>query len=701
MSRAIYLTAMGPASGKSLVALGLVELVSQRVSRVGFFRPIVQSLPDNDLELVRARYRLPDERIGYAFIAEHLRSLLSASRDEADAGMAQAVAVYKQLEEACDVVVIEGTDFTGPSAHLEFGFNARVARHLGAPVVAVVNGHDRSVDDILEAVRVSEESLVGQGDSLIGLIVNRVPPKAHGELASRLAGEPVTTVPVWALPEDDALRYPTLAELGDALAAELTAGDPDDLSREVRHVKVAAMSVPNLLDHLEEGTVLITPGDRPDVIVAAALTRHSAAVPSIAGVVLSGGLQPDGRVIDLIAGFSAGGKPLPMFAVDTDTFDTATTAAEVEGPITAGNERKIAAALGLFEAHVDTDLLGERIRLVRSTVVTPVMFQHELIERAKRAGARIVLPEGIEDRVLEAADRLVRRKVCDLTLLGPEAAVRQRISELGLELGDVPVVDPTSSPWFDEFAERYRELRAHRGITLDQARDSMGDVSYFGTMMVHEGIVDGMVSGAAHTTAHTIRPALEIIRTLPDTSIVSSVFLMLLADRVLVYGDCAINPDPNATQLADIAISSADTAVLFGIEPRIAMLSYSTGESGAGADVDKVREATERVRALRPDLMVEGPIQYDAAVDVGVARTKMPDSAVAGQATVFIFPDLNTGNNTYKAVQRSADAVAVGPVLQGLNRPVNDLSRGATVVDIVNTVAITAIQAWPAWPRTP
>ncbi len=329
------------------------------------------------------------------------------------------------------------------------------------------------------------------------------------------------------------------------------------------------------------------------------------------------------------------------------------------------------------------------------------MFQHELIERAKRAGARIVLPEGIEDRVLEAADRLVRRKVCDLTLLGPEAAVRQRISELGLELGDVPVVDPTSSPWFDEFAERYRELRAHRGITLDQARDSMGDVSYFGTMMVHEGIVDGMVSGAAHTTAHTIRPALEIIRTLPDTSIVSSVFLMLLADRVLVYGDCAINPDPNATQLADIAISSADTAVLFGIEPRIAMLSYSTGESGAGADVDKVREATERVRALRPDLMVEGPIQYDAAVDVGVARTKMPDSAVAGQATVFIFPDLNTGNNTYKAVQRSADAVAVGPVLQGLNRPVNDLSRGATVVDIVNTVAITAIQAWPAWPRTP
>jgi phosphate acetyltransferase len=607
--------------------------------------------------------------------------------------MAQAVDVYKQLEASCDLVVIEGTDFTGPSSHLEFGFNARIARHLGAPVVAVVNGHDRTVDDIVEAVRVSEQSFVGRGDSVLALIVNRVPPALLGAVAGLLAERPSGTAPAWALPEDDVLRFPTLAELGDALGADVVAGAADDLTREVRHVKVAAMSVPNLLDHVEDGAVFITPGDRPDVIVTAALTRHSGAVPSVAGVVISGGLRPDDRVAELIAGFAGDAKPLPMLAVTADTFDTATAAAEVEGPITAGNERKIEAALGLFEAHVDTVELERRIQLVRSTVVTPVMFQHELIERAKQAVARIVLPEGTDDRVLEAADRLTRRKVCELTLLGPEPPVRRRISELGLDLADVPVVDPAASPWLDGFVDRYHELRAHRGITLDQARDAMGDVSYFGTMMVHEGLVDGMVSGAAHTTAHTIRPALEFIRTRPDVSIVSSVFLMLLADRVLVYGDCAINPDPDASQLADIAISSADTAVLFGIEPRVAMLSYSTGASGSGADVDKVRAATERVRALRPDLMVEGPIQYDAAVDVGVARTKLPGSAVAGQATVFVFPDLNTGNNTYKAVQRSAGAVAVGPVLQGLNRPVNDLSRGATVTDIVNTVAITAIQA--------
>ena len=421
------------------------------------------------------------------------------------------------------------------------------------------------------------------------------------------------------------------------------------------------------------------------------MTRHSAGVPSVAGVVLSGGLRPDDRVAGLIAGFAAGGKPLPMFAVDDDTFDTARTAAEVEGPITAGNERKIAVALGLFEANVDLAVLEERINLVRSTVVTPVMFQHELIERAKRAGARIVLPEGTDDRVLEAADRLFRRKVCELTLLGSEAVVRQRLRARPRARGRTG-----RRPDVVAVVRRVRralpKLRAHRGITLDQARDRMGDVSYFGTMMVHRGHRrrDG-VGRRAHDGAHDPtgagdhpHPARHVdrLQRVPDAARRPCASLRRLRDQ----------PRSRATQLADIAISSADTAVLFGIEPRIAMLSYSTGESGSGADVDKVREATERVRALRPELMVEGPIQYDAAVDVGVARTKIPDSAVAGQATVFIFPDLNTGDNTDKAVQRSADAVAVGPVLQGLNRPVNDLSRGATVADIVNTVAITAIQ---------
>jgi len=676
---------MGPASGKSLVALGLVELLSRRVGKVGFYRPVVQSLPDNDLELIRSRYDLPDERCGYAFTADERREVGNATR----AGMERIVERFKQIEAESDFVVVEGTDFTGASSPIELEVNLRVSEHLGAPIVVVVNGHDRIVDEIVDRIKVGRDSF--GDDAITAMVVNRVADHCLDPLRDRLA-DVDGDHPVWAVPELPVLRQPSLSQLQGALGAHLVAGHPDDLSRPVGHVKVAAMSVPNMLDHIEDDTVFIAPGDRPDVVIAAALTRSSAAYPNVSGVLLSGGLEPDSRVSALIDGMS-GGVPIPLLAVDTDSFDTAIAAHEVEGAITPGDRRKVDVALAHLEAHVDLAGLGDRIAVGRSEVVTPIMFEYDLIERAKAAEAHIVLPEGTDDRVLRAAERICRRRVCRLTLLGPTDAVRTRIAELGLALDDVPIIDPLDSELTDRFATRYHELRRHKGITLDRARDIITDVSFFGTMMVHAGLADGMVSGAAHTTAHTIRPALEFVKTKPGTSIVSSVFLMLLADRVLVYGDCAVNPDPNAEQLADIATSSAETAAMFGIEPRVAMLSYSTGESGTGADVDKVRAATERVRELRPDLKVEGPIQYDAAVDLDVARSKLPGSDVAGQATVFIFPDLNTGNNTYKAVQRSADAVAVGPVLQGLNKPVNDLSRGALVADIVNTIAITAIQA--------
>jgi phosphate acetyltransferase len=367
----------------------------------------------------------------------------------------------------------------------------------------------------------------------------------------------------------------------------------------------------------------------------------------------------------------------------------------MEGKLGAATPRKAETALGLFENHVDTAELLQRLSVVRSERVTPMMFEHELLERARSDRRRIVLPEGAEERILRAAEVLLRRNVCDLVLLGDQDLVRKRAAELGINL-DVPaceVIDPQTSPLREGFAGLYAKLRAHKGVSYELAHDVVADVSYFGTLMVQQGLADGMVSGAVHSTAATIRPAFEIIKTSPGAAIVSSVFFMCLADKVLVYGDCAVNPDPDAEQLADIAIQSAATAAQFGVEPRLAMLSYSTGTSGSGVDVDKVRKATELVHERRPDLLAEGPIQYDAAVDAGVAATKLPDSQVAGQATVLIFPDLNTGNNTYKAVQRSANAVAVGPVLQGLRKPVNDLSRGALVSDIVNTVAITAIQA--------
>ncbi|MHB1170913.1 MAG: phosphate acetyltransferase, partial [Lacisediminihabitans sp.] len=412
--------------------------------------------------------------------------------------------------------------------------------------------------------------------------------------------------------------------------------------------------------------------------------------PTLAGIILNGGFETPPQIELLIGGLDAS---LPIIRTGLGSYDTTLRITQTRGRMAADSQRKYDTALALFEQYVDSAALMGLLDVSRSAVVTPLMFEYDLLDRARSNPRHIVLPEGTDDRILRAASTLLRRSVARLTILGEEGEVRQRAAELGLDIAAADILSPFDPELRERFATEYARLRAHKGVTLEQARDTVTDVSYFGTMMVHLGLADGMVSGAAHTTAHTIRPGFEIIKTNPGVSIVSSVFFMCLEDRVLVYGDCAINPDPNAEQLADIAISSAATAAQFGIEQRVAMLSYSTGESGTGVEVDKVRAATQLVRERQPDLLVEGPIQYDAAIDASVAKSKMPDSVVAGRATVFIFPDLNTGNNTYKAVQRSAGAVAIGPVLQGLRKPINDLSRGALVQDIVNTVAITAIQA--------
>jgi len=693
MVRSIYVTAVEPGSGKSAIVLGLVELLARRVGRVGFFRPVVASgsAPDIDIELIRGRYSLEQTyESSFAATADELAA--AGTRERYDALLERVLEGYDELERSADVVVVEGSDFTEGAQALEFAFNVDAANHLGSPVLLVVGGRGRSPEQVVAAVRAAQASLVERGCTLLATICNRADPAAADELRRLLARE--ATQPISVLPEVALLAAPTVTQVAAALSARLL--QPLDgessaaLEREIGNVVVGAAGLPHFLDHVAEGDLIITYGDRADLIVGSLAARSSGAHANVAGLVLTGGAI-DEPVMRLIDGFRGAG--VPILSVDIDTYAAAQAVSAVRGAITPGSERKIATALGLFEEHVDIAALEERIELTRSTRVTPLMFTHELMERAATDRRHIVLPEGEEDRVLIAADQLLRRGVVDLTALGDPEVVRDRAASLGLELADLRIVDPRASEWRDDFAATYAELRKHKGVALPLARDLMEDVSYFGTMMVYKGMADGMVSGAAHTTAHTIRPAFEFIRTTPGVGIVSSVFLMLLADRVLVYGDCAVVPNPDAEQLADIAISSAATAAQFGIEPRIAMLSYSTGDSGSGAEVDKVRAATAIARERRPDLPIEGPIQYDAAIDPVVARAKLPDSAVAGRATVFVFPDLNTGNNTYKAVQRSAGAVAIGPVLQGLRKPVNDLSRGALVPDIVNTVAITAVQA--------
>ena len=692
MPNNLYIASTEPQSSKSLVALGLMELLSRRTEKLGFFRPIIRAGdgPDNDIELIRRRYALSQSYESmYAVSHEEARRLASDGR--LDELLHKILVKYKSLEREADFVLCEGTDFTGVAAAFEFDFNAQVANHLGCRVLVVASGRGKNADEAVGFVYAAREAFLDEGCEIAATVVNRVNPSIADEVRNRLHSNWHHDDPVFILPEVDILCRPTVAEIAHCLGAEQLHGDDQLMTREVCQCKVAAMHLPHFLDHITEGTLVIVPGDRADILLGSLATVFSDSYPTVAGVVLTGGLDPAPQIRRLLDGL--GHTAFPILRVETDTYDTATSVASVNALISPGSDRKIASALGVFEAHVDLPQLAERIAVAQSERITPLMFEYELIERAKTQRQHIVFPEGEDERILRASDILLRRGVVDITLLGDEARIREQAASLGLELQLAQVVDPIQSAWQEDFSETYFQLRQHKGITLDVARDVMRDVSYFGTMMVYKGIVDGMVSGAAHTTAHTIRPAFEFIRTKPGCSIVSSVFFMCLEDRVLVYGDCAINPDPTAQQLADIAVSSAETAAVFGVHPRVAMLSYSTGQSGKGEDVEKVRQATQRARQLRPDLMIDGPIQYDAAVDASVAAKKMPGSQVAGRATVFIFPDLNTGNNTYKAVQRSAGAVAVGPVLQGLKKPVNDLSRGCTVPDIVNTVAITAVQA--------
>ncbi|MFI7158933.1 phosphate acetyltransferase [Micromonospora chalcea] len=682
VARSVYLTGVGSGGGKSTVALGLAELLSRQVERIGAFRPLVTSDgTDPILALLTERYRmdLPVDELYGATYAEASALVADGRREEL---ISRIVTRYREVERRCPAIVVVGSDFaygdgTGPR---ELAFNARLATEFSSVVVPVVDGFGQTPETIAAALRGAYHDLVDLGATVIAALANRVPePMTLPELP----------VPAYAIPEVPTVSAPTVAEVAAALRGTVLTGDETALDRDVLDYVVGAAHVPTLLDHLTDGALVITPGDRADLLVAAG-AAHVAGQVSLAGLVLTLGEQPDPRAMRLVERMNTG---LPVLSVPSDSYDTVSASSRIEGRPSTANPRKVEAALGAFERCVDTDDLARRLRVSRSARVTPLMFENDLIDRARAQRRRLVLPEGADERILRATEVLLRRSVAEITLLGRPDEIARRTRELGVDLGDAQVVDPATSPWRDEFAQAYAQLRAHRGVTVELAHDIVAQPNYFGTMMVQTGHADGMVSGATHTTAATIRPAFEIIRTVPGVSVASSVFFMLLADRVLVYGDCAVNPDPDADQLADIAISSADTAARFGIEPRVAMLSYSTGSSGAGADVEKVAAATKLVRERRPDLLVEGPIQYDAAIDPQVAATKLPDSPVAGRATVFIFPDLNTGNNTYKAVQRSAGAVAVGPVMQGLRRPVNDLSRGATVPDIVNTVAITAIQA--------
>ncbi|MFF8454578.1 phosphate acetyltransferase [Streptomyces albidoflavus] len=686
MARSVYVTGTDRGDGRQVFELGLMELLTRRVDRVGVFRPLVHDGPDRLFEVLRGRYRLSQDPATAHGIGYRRAAGIQAEQGT-DALVSQLVDRYLAVARDYEVVLVLGTDYADTQLPDELALNARLANEFGASVLPVVGGRSQSAESVRAEARNAYRAYHALGCDVLALGVNRVAAEDRDVVAQRLGAR--LPVPCYVLPDDPALSAPTVRQISRALDGTVLLGDDAGLARDVLDFVFGGATLPTFLHALTPGCLVVAPGDRADLVVGA-LAAHSSGTPPIAGVLLTLGERPDPEVLRLAAKVAPG---TPVVSVPGNSFPTATRLFTLEGRLDAATPRKAETALGLFEDWVDTAELLDRISVGSTDRVTPMMFEHKLLERARADRRRVVLPEGLEERVLRAADVLLRRSVCDLTLLGPIDAICKKAADLGVDLGAAELIDPQESELRKRFAERYAQLRAHKGVSVELAYDVVADVNYFGTLMVEEGLADGMVSGSAHSTAATIRPAFEIIRTRPDATLVSSVFFMCLADRVLVYGDCAVNPDPNAVELADIAVQSALTGARFGVDPKIAMLSYSTGSSGSGADVEKVREATALARERRPDLLIEGPIQYDAAVEPTVAAAKLPGSEVAGQATVLIFPDLNTGNNTYKAVQRSAGAVAVGPVLQGLRKPVNDLSRGALVQDIVTTVAITAVQA--------
>lgn len=692
MNRSVYVITPTAQSGKLLISLGLMQMLQRITTKVAYFKPLIDSREpkDNHIDTVLTHFKINmNYEDAYAFTRSELSEM--ENKGKLNEVYETIINKYKKLEEQFDFVLVEGSDFKEEGSVFEADFNASVAQSLAMPVLLVTRDSFATVANLVHNVIAEVHSFLAKDLNIIGLFVSRC-TKNVLEVKSKIDKHLGNEIVVSVIPNEEELTKPSMQEIADHLKAHILFG-ADKLENVAKNSIIGGMQLGNYLPRMQHDCVCVIPGDRGDLVVGTMLANISPKYPNVAGIVLSGGFLPERSIVNLMDGSQ---KPLPILAVPTGTFETANKVANIETRIYPANQYKIKLCLDLFEGAVDAEALSQKINSVKTESITPRMFQYNMLVTAKKLQRHIVLPEGTDERILTAASNLAKDKIVYLTVLGNADAIKSKVAQLGLHWDDerINIVDPESSEKYDEYSNTLYELRQAKGLELAAAKDLMLDVSYYGTMMVYKGEADGMVSGAVNTTAHTIKPALQFVKTRPGFNTVSSIFFMLLNDRVLVYGDCAIVPNPTAEQLAEIAISSADSAKAFGITtPKVAMLSYSSGASGSGAEVEKVRAATAIVKEKRPQLLVEGPIQYDAAVDPIVGKSKMPDSPVAGQANVLIFPDLNTGNNTYKAVQRETGALAVGPMLQGLNKPINDLSRGATIDDIYNTVVITAIQS--------
>lgn len=694
MSKAIYITTNEPHSGKSAITLGMMSMLIGKATKVGYFRPIIEDTEDekidSHIQTVIDYFKL-DIPYENAYAITKSKLIKEKNNGNIDSVIDLIIEKYKVLEDQFDYVLVEGTSFSGEGTAIELDINVLIAKNLGIPVTIVGSGENKSIEELIDTLNLTYSTFRDKDVEVLAIIANKVNTDDKDLINIKLKNTFPDSILKFEIPVVKGLDSPTFKEIIEELDGKLLFGEKN-INNQVDSFSVGAMQLRNYLQHITEKGLVITPGDRADIILGALQANLSINYPSISGIVLTGGIIPEDTIMKLIEGLS---DIVPIASVEDGTYLIANRIGAIKSKIYADNIKKIETSIQAFQKYVNLDELSEKLVTFEVDGITPRMFQYNLLKQARKERKHIVLPEGNDDRVLIAISRLQEMDVVDLTVIGSRKEIEKRAAELkiNIDYSKLNIVLPNESADYENYSETYYELRKEKNVTLAMAQDLMEDVSYYGTMMVYKGHADGMVSGAAHTTQHTILPALQFVKTRPECKIVSSIFFMCLENRVSIFGDCAINPNPTAEQLAEIAISSADSSIAFGIEPKIAMLSYSSGTSGKGDDVDKVRNATEIVRQKRPDLKIEGPIQYDAAVDMTVGKSKLPNSEVAGQASVLIFPDLNTGNNTYKAVQRETGALAIGPMLQGLNKPVNDLSRGCTIDDIINTVIITAIQA--------
>lgn len=688
-TKSLFISAREINAGTLLTSMGIMEILKRNLHRVAFFRPIIfkKDIRDGDIDFILQKFNLDMAyEDAFGFDVEYVESMIAVNKEKELIN--QLLEKFKKLESAYDFVLCEGIRLSFLNANISHDINMSLAKHFGASYINIINAKEQSAQEVYESILIENEHLKQHGGKHFATFVNRLSTEKKESLEQKLQEYEYTT---YLMEELEELSLVSIGDVVETLGARKILLKEEDLTRNIRHIKVAALTLDNFLNHIQEDDLVIVPADRSEIILGLLGALYSKNFPNISCIVFPFDMDAHPNIKKLVEGLDT--FNIPMIGVGLDTYETANKISHIHSRIRISSQRKIALAMGLFHNSVDVTEIEQKIATSETNIMTPLMFEYKLFALAASNKKRIVLPESGDERILRAAEIVLNRGVADIVLLGDADEVRERYLRLGLDLSRATIINHQTSELMEIFVDEFYERRKAKGLTRDRAKDAMLHCNYFATMMVELGYADGMVSGAVHSTGDTIRPALQIVKTAPQIDIVSSVFLMCMETEVLVYGDCAVNQDPNADELAQIALSSAQTAASFGIEAKVAMLSYSTGESGSGADVDKVREATRIVKEKAPKLLVEGPIQYDAAINKEVARKKLPDSKVAGEASVFIFPDLNTGNNTYKAVQRSSGAVAIGPVLQGLRKPVNDLSRGCLVADIVNTIAITAIQA--------